>query len=130
MRRIAVAAVIIALSGSAGIAATASGSPPGLAPSTASGRPQEPDGKAIYLANCKQCHGVLGEPTKAAMRKYDKIASFRSEAFFTSRSDDSLRAVVRNGAGRDMKPFKEKLSPAEIEAVVKYIHTLAKHETD
>lgn len=129
MRRIAVAAVIIALSGSVGIVATASGSPPGLAPSTASGR-QEPDGKAVYVANCKQCHGVLGEPTKAAMRKYDKIASFRSEAFFTSRSDDSLRAVVRNGAGRDMKPFKEKLSAAEIEAVVKYIHTLAKHEKD
>jgi mono/diheme cytochrome c family protein len=129
MRRIAVAAVIVALSGSAGIVATAAGSPSALTPSTATGQ-QEPDGKAIYLANCKQCHGVLGEPTKAAMRKYDKIASFRGEAFFASRSDDSLRAVVRNGAGRDMKPFKEKLSAAEIEAVVKYIHTLAKHEKD
>jgi mono/diheme cytochrome c family protein len=127
MRRIAVAAVIVALSGSAGIVATAAGSPSTLTPSNATGR-QEPDGKAIYLANCKQCHGVLGEPTKAATRKYDKIASFRSEAFFTSRSNDSLSAVVRNGAGRDMKPFKEKLSAAEIEAVVKYIHTLAKHE--
>ena len=127
MRRIAVAAVIIAMSGSAGIVATASGSPPGLGPSTASGR-QEPDGKAVYLANCKQCHGVLGEPTKASIRKYEKIASFREATFFRSRSNDSLRAVVRNGAGRDMKPFKDKLTATEIDVVVKYIHTLAKHE--
>lgn len=46
-----------------------------------------------------------------------------------SRSDDSLRVVVPNGVGRDMKPFREKLAVAEIDAVVKYMHTLAKHET-
>ena len=126
MKIVAVAAVVIALGGGAGLGSVAFGTPLPERPPT--GRRQEPDGKAIYLANCKQCHGVLGEPTKASIRKYEKIASFRDAAFFERRSDDSLRTVVRNGAGRDMKPFRDKLAAGEIDAVVKYIHTLAKHE--
>lgn len=126
MRIVAVAAIIIVFGGSAGLGSVALG--PSLLERPHAGSGQEPDGKAIYLANCKQCHGVLGEPTKASIRKYEKIASFREATFFRSRSNDSLRAVVRNGAGRDMKPFKDKLTATEIDVVVKYIHTLAKHE--
>ena len=125
MKSIVIVAAV-ALSGSIGLMGTASASGARLAPPPA--HRQQADGKAVYLASCKQCHGVLGEPTKASLRKYEKIATFRDPSFFTTRSDDSLRAVVRNGAGRDMKPFKDKLSAAEIDAVVKYIHTLAKHD--
>ena len=87
---------------------------------------QEPAGKAVYLANCKQCHGVLGQPTKAAERKYDHIASFTDGAFFDKRSEDSIVTVLKNGKGRDMKSFKDKLSDAEMHAVAQYIRTLAK----
>ena len=124
MRNLAVIATFVITAGTAGLASRLHGA---LAARPSSGvERQDVDGKAVYLANCKQCHGVLGEPTKAAQRKYEKIATFKDAEFFRSRSDDSLRHVVRNGAGRDMKPFKDKLNPAEIDAVVKYIHTLAR----
>ena len=87
---------------------------------------QAADGKELYLANCKQCHGVIGSPTKAAQSKYDHIASFADPAFFTARSEDSVVTVLKNGKGRDMKSFKDKMSEAEMHAVAQYIRTLAK----
>lgn len=87
---------------------------------------QEPDGKQLYLANCKQCHGVLGKPTKASLRKYDSIPSLADPQFYEEHDDAELIDAIANGKGRDMKGFKDKLSPAEIAAVVRYIHTLAK----
>ena len=87
---------------------------------------QEPDGKQLYLKNCKQCHGVLGAPTKTAQRKYEDIASFVDPAFFEKRSEDSIVTVLKNGRGRNMKPFTDKLSEPEMHAVARYIRTLAK----
>ena len=87
---------------------------------------QDPAGKTVYLANCKQCHGVLGQPTKAAERKYDHIASFTDGPFFDKRTEDSIVTVLKNGKGRDMKSFKDKLSDAEMHAVAQYIRTLVK----
>lgn len=84
------------------------------------------DGKEVYLKSCKECHGVLGAPTKAALRKYSKIPNFTDPAFFKSRAHPQLLESVERGKGRDMKGFSEKLSKGEIDAVVQYIHTLEK----
>ena len=89
---------------------------------------QAPDGKEIYLANCKQCHGVIGAPTKAAQGKYEHIASFTDASFFTARTEDSVVTVLKNGKGRDMKSFKDKLSEVEMHAAAQYIRTLAKEK--
>ena len=87
---------------------------------------QAPDGKEIYLANCKQCHGVIGSPTKSAQGKYEHIASFTDASFFAARTEDSVVTVLKNGKGRDMKSFKDKMSEAEMHAAAQYIRTLAK----
>ena len=87
---------------------------------------QAPDGKMIYLKSCKQCHGVLGEPTKTALRQDDKIPSFTDAAFFKGKKDEDMRESVAKGKGRNMKGFADKLSKEEIGAVVEYIHTLHK----
>lgn len=87
---------------------------------------QEPEGKSLYLEHCKSCHGVMGTPTKTALRKYDKIPDLSERAFFAKRSDDSLLVVLRKGAGRDMKSFSDKMSADELRAVAKYIRTLGK----
>ncbi|MBY0491564.1 MAG: cytochrome c [Gemmatimonadaceae bacterium] len=84
------------------------------------------DGKALYLEHCKACHGVLGAPTKQALKKYNRIPSFADPGFFAKRSDDSLVTVVRKGAGRDMQSLADKLSNEEMRAVARYIRTLAK----
>ena len=87
---------------------------------------QAVDGKEIYLKSCKECHGVLGAPTKAALRKYDKIGNFTDPEFFAKRKEAELIESVEKGKGRDMKGFAEKLSKEEIKAVVAYIQTLQK----
>lgn len=87
---------------------------------------QSVDGKAIYLKSCRECHGVVGAPTKAALRKYPKIGNFTDPAFFKTRKHEDLIKAVEKGKGRDMKGFSEKLSGEEINAVVAYIHTLEK----
>ncbi|HVS59499.1 MAG TPA: c-type cytochrome [Gemmatimonadaceae bacterium] len=85
---------------------------------------QAVDGKAIYLKSCKECHGVLGAPTKASLRKYDKIANFTDSKFFTTRKDADMLKAIEKGKGRDMKGFADKLSAEEMKAVLVYIHTL------
>ena len=97
-----------------------------VAPAKVSLTQQEADGKAVYLKSCKECHGVIGTPTKASMRKYDKIATFADPAFFKTRTDAKLIEAVEKGKGRDMKGFADKLSKEEIKAVVAYVHTLEK----
>lgn len=84
---------------------------------------QTPDGKALYLKNCRSCHGNNGTPSKQALRETPKIATL-DQTFLSKRSDDSLKAVLTNGAGKDMKSFKDKLSAAEMEAVIKHLRTL------
>ena len=87
---------------------------------------QEIDGKEVYLKSCKECHGVIGVPTKAALRKYEKIKNFTEPEFFKTRKESELLESVEKGKGRDMTGFADKLSKDEIKAVVAYIHTLEK----
>ena len=87
---------------------------------------QTVDGKEVYLQKCKECHGVIGAPTKASLRKYEKIPNFTDPEFFKAKKDADLLDAVEKGKGRDMKGFADKLSKDEIKAVVAYIHTLEK----
>lgn len=85
---------------------------------------QGPDGAALYREHCKECHGAAGRPTKTAVGKYKDIKTLDAELLKT-RSDDSLLAILRHGAkdAKEMKSFKDKLSPEEMTAVVKYVRT-------
>lgn len=80
--------------------------------------------KELYDASCKKCHGVLGTPPKAMKEKFPKLAVFDA-AFIAKRSEDSIVTVLTKGKGDDMKPFKGKLTPAEIVSVAKYVKELA-----
>lgn len=85
---------------------------------------QTVDAKAVYDANCKKCHGVVGKPPKAMATKFPKIAAFDA-AFFAKRSDDSVVKVLTKGKSEGMKSFKDKMTPAEMAAVAKYVHAFA-----
>ena len=89
---------------------------------------QGPDGKAIYAKSCKECHGAIGKPPKASLRKYDSIPDLTSADFAAKVDEKELLKAIREGKGRDMKGFKDKLSPEEIEAVTQYIRTLVKEK--
>ena len=86
---------------------------------------QAADGKAIFLKQCRTCHGATGEPSALNKEKYPKIRTLADPKFFAKVSDDSLLVVLKKGAGKDMKSFDGKLSAEEMVAVVRYIRTLS-----
>ncbi len=81
-----------------------------------------PDGQALYKEHCRTCHGTDGHPTKRALGQYKKIRTLDAE-FLGKVSDDSIVAVLKHGVGKDMKSFKEKMTPEEMVAVAKYVRT-------
>lgn len=93
-------------------------------------QPAAPDGAAIWRDNCKPCHGAAGVPVAAIKSAYPRIPTFDS-TFVARRSDDSLMAVLRLGAGRgrargtQMRSFASRLNAAEMHAVIGYLRTLA-----
>jgi mono/diheme cytochrome c family protein len=85
---------------------------------------QEPDGAALYKQHCRTCHGTQGVPSARMVSLYPKLRSLADSTYLATLSTDSIAAVTRSGVG-DMKPYADKLSPAEIEAVAQYVKTLA-----
>jgi len=81
------------------------------------------DGKALYDEHCKKCHGVVGRPPKTMKEKFPKIYTFDA-AFVGARSDDSVVKVLTKGKNEDMVSFKDKLKPAEMMAIAKYVRDL------
>jgi mono/diheme cytochrome c family protein len=101
--------------------------PPVVAPVAAAPAPAEnaADGKAVYDANCKKCHGAAGTPSAVMKKKFDKLAAFDA-AFFARRSVDSIVTILEKGKNESMKSFKDKLSADEMKAVAAYIRSLAR----
>ena len=85
---------------------------------------QDADGRMLYLKNCRTCHGATGQPSGENKEKYPKIRALNDAAFVNGITDDSLLAVLKKGKGTDMKSWSDKLSPAEMMAVIKYVRTL------
>jgi len=90
---------------------------------------QAPDGAALYRQNCRSCHGLKGVPPQRMVSVYPALKSLADPAYLKAVSVDSIAAVLRHGAGRDMKPFADRLSPAEILAVARFVKTLASDST-
>ena len=90
---------------------------------------QAPDGAALYRQNCRSCHGLRGVPPQRMVAIYPTLKSLADSAYLRGRSADSIAAVMRRGAGRDMKSFADRLSPAEIAAIAKFVKTLASDST-
>jgi mono/diheme cytochrome c family protein len=84
-------------------------------------------GSEIYVERCAACHGNGGAgdgPAAAALEPRPR--NFKDASFWTNRSDDQLRQIVRDGKpGTLMSPFKDVLSPSEIDAVVAYVRGFA-----
>jgi mono/diheme cytochrome c family protein len=101
----------------------------GLGPSNAAAQAPPPDGAALYRQNCRTCHGLKGVPPQRMVAIYPTLKSLADSAYLRGRSADSIAAVMRRGAGRDMKSFADRLSPAEIAAIAKFVKTLANDST-
>src|SRR5580700_12204283 len=76
----------------------------------------------IYKTNCASCHGPDGRGS--AVGKSLHAADFHSPQV-QQQSDEQLSKVIADGRG-NMPPFGTRLSKDQIDALVKYLRTLAK----
>ena len=77
---------------------------------------------SIYKTNCVSCHGPDGRGSAAGKSLH--AADFHS-AQVQQQSDAQLAGVIAEGRG-NMPAFGTRLSKDQIDALVKYIRTLAK----
>ena len=78
------------------------------------------DGKGLYMAKCKSCHGDDGKGDTTIGKKVD-IPSLAG----TKLSKSKITEVVEKGVdGTKMKGYKDKLSKDEIDAVSAYVKKL------
>ena len=89
------------------------------------------DAAGDYAAMCAACHGATGAGDGAASASLPVTpANFGDAAFWTSRSDEEVANVIKNGgaaAGKSplMAPFGSTLDDARIAAMVEYLKTFA-----
>ena len=91
----------------------------GLAPLAAAAA--DPDGAALYQANCAKCHGPDGRAETAAgkaMKAPDLLQS-------TAAKGDPAFLAEKIGAIDKHKMITSKLSPAELNAIARTVHNMA-----
>ena len=79
------------------------------------------DAGALWAQHCASCHGKDGSGSttmgkKLALKDYTKEQGF---------SDAEAANVIKNGKGK-MKGYKDKLSDADVKALVAYVRSLKK----
>src|ERR1700746_242670 len=94
----------------------------GGAASVGFGEPANNSAASTYKTNCVSCHGQDGRGS--AVGKSLHAADFHS-AQVQQQSDEQLANVIAEGRG-NMPAFATRLSKDQIDALVKYIRSLAR----
>lgn len=86
----------------------------------------------VFRAKCASCHGEDGKGHTKEGEKM-KIGDMTSAAFQKDLTDDKIKKTIadgltreKNGVKQEMKPLKDKLTPEQIDALVKYVRGLVK----
>jgi len=95
-----------------------------LAVGTRAAAAQSPDGEALYRQHCRTCHGGKGTPTQRMVGLYPTLKTLADSALLAGLSVDSIVAILKKGAGKDMKSFSEKMTPDQMAAVAQFVKTL------
>ena len=92
----------------------------------------EPDAKTLRLwkAKCASCHGVDG---KGATETGGKLgvpdmttAAWQQKAADAKLKTSILDGVIRPGKSEGMDPYRDKLEPEQVDALVAYVRSLGK----
>lgn len=82
----------------------------------------------IWQAACSFCHGVDGNPPEAwagkGMRKFGTLGMKMGFFFGGDKMRAGIARTIAEGKGKEMRPFKDHLTAAEIEALVRHIEDL------
>lgn len=97
----------------------------------ASAQVQTPEDKRaadIWQAACSFCHGTDGTPPEMwankGMRKFGTLGMKMGFFFGGDKMRAGIAKTIENGKGTEMRPFKDHLTPAEIQALVRHIEGL------
>ena len=76
----------------------------------------------IWKSKCQGCHGPDGK-AKTKMGEKEKIPDLTDAAWQKKHSDADIKETITNGSkdNAKMKAFKDKLTPEQIDGLVKYI---------
>jgi len=83
------------------------------------------DGKALYIKNCKSCHGDAGKGDGTKAGNLDISCGDFSVPEFAKITDGELFWKITEGR-KPMPTFSKKLTDAERWSVINYVHTLNK----
>src|SRR5262249_5312287 len=98
-------------------------SPPSAAskpPTMAAGAPTD---RELFHQHCVKCHGADGTG-REARRSRPEIPNFTDTSWQARRSDGQLLASVLDGKGKEMPPFREKISAEQARSLVAYVRSL------
>jgi mono/diheme cytochrome c family protein len=76
-------------------------------------------GQVLFEANCVACHGPKGDGD-TVIGKQLQASDLRS-AEIQKKTDAEWTASILNGKDNKMPPFKGKLKPEDVTAVLKYV---------
>lgn len=80
--------------------------------------------KEVWKSKCASCHGEDGKAQTKQGQKY-KVEDVTTAAWKAKHTDAKIKKAIEDGvSGTKMKGFKDKLSAAEIDALVKYTKSL------
>jgi len=94
----------------------------------------EPDKKTIrtFKAKCASCHGEDGKGATEQGKKMG-VRDMTSAAFWKDATDENMKNAISNGVKQtkdgktqEMEPYKDKLKPEDIDALVGYVKTFKK----
>jgi cytochrome c6 len=87
------------------------------------------DAKALWAANCAQCHGASGKgDTKMGqlLNAMDLTDAKKQASFTDAKAAAAIKDGVKQNGKTTMKAFGGKLSDDDIKALVAYVRTLKK----
>jgi mono/diheme cytochrome c family protein len=101
-------------------------------PLFASAAKADPKTERGWKANCASCHGADGKGDTEKGKK-EAISDMSSPAWQKKFTDAQIKDAItkgvsetRAGVKKDMDPFKDKLKPEQIDALVGFVRSLAK----
>ena len=87
------------------------------------------DASATWNSNCASCHGKDGSGSTMMGKKLN-IKDYRDAkvqaAFSDAEAERAIKEGVKTNGKETMKPFGQKLSEADIKALVAYIRSFKK----